>query len=305
MRTVDVGSQAGAGRRRVLRIPVIALLVLGCSVRGGPAADPTEDPRLADLLAHMSRVASLYRALALRFECTETLEYTAREDWPSRSGFARFSYLYQRDEEGRFEDCRLYRTTLTTAERSRCVLPDEPGMPLYLRNAYLWILAFSDTRRPWHEYRIAGEQAVLGRPAILVEFGPRGAVRPGVNDWYGRAWIDRDTYQLLRVHALRPQYQHAKEALERARMTNVNGGTRAAEYEVESVETEFGEEKNGMRFVSEIRLHVARYRWVKDYREEALLDVRQTYRDYRFFRIASREEIGAIVRGEDPTAAPR
>ena len=202
MRTVDVGSQAGAGRRRVLRIPVIALLVLGCSVRGGPAADPTEDPRLADLLAHMSRVASLYRALALRFECTETLEYTAREDWPSRSGFARFSYLYQRDEEGRFEDCRLYRTTLTTAERSRCVLPDEPGMPLYLRNAYLWILAFSDTRRPWHEYRIAGEQAVLGRPAILVEFGPRGAVRPGVNDWYGRAWIDRDTYQLLRVHAM-------------------------------------------------------------------------------------------------------
>lgn len=29
---------------------------------------------------------------------------------------------------------------------------------------------------------------------------------PGVNDWYGRAWIDRETYRLLQVEAGEPGY---------------------------------------------------------------------------------------------------
>ncbi|MBZ5640590.1 MAG: hypothetical protein LAO51_17780 [Acidobacteriia bacterium] len=292
-----------------MRPPICALLVvlavIGWSVGVGPKAAATDDSRLADLLARMARVARLYRDVALKFECTETIEYKAREDWDPPSGYVKFSYVYERDTEGRLEDCRLWRKSVTNGRTVRCVEPDDYRIPLYLRNAYLFIFAFLEDRQPWHEYRIVGEESVSGRPAIVVDYGPGNVVRANFNDWYGRAWIDRDGYQLLKVLAYRPNSWAAKQQFEKARAASPGGKPDTKEYELEWVVTEFGREMNGMRFVSEVQLHRARYRWVADFREEKLLDVRQTYRRYRFYHVASREEIEGLVEGRTPASSPR
>ena len=53
-------------------------------------------------------------------------------------------------------------------------------------------------------YRILGTGEVLGRPAIKPWVQPTGpdSVVPEVNDWVGEYWIDRETFQLLRVDAM-------------------------------------------------------------------------------------------------------
>lgn len=287
---------------------MILTIALALSARAAGAADAVPaaeagDPRLTELLSRTSRVASLYRELALKFECTETLEYEAHEDWTPRSGYAKFSYLYDRDATGRFEDCRLPRKGLTRSEKTRCVLPDDYRIPAYLSNAYLWIFAFLEKRQAGHEYRLAGEETVLGRPSLVVDYGPKGEVRANFNDWYGRAWIDRESGQLLRVRAFRPKHWQAKRELDRARTAAPDDDAAAKEYEVEWVVTEFDQEKGGLRFASEVEIHRARYRRIAGYKEERLLDVRQTYAKYRLYQVASREEIRRIVEG-GPASRP-
>lgn len=287
------------------RVLLVILCAVGCSFGAGPKDAAIPDSRLEGLLARLARVARLYRDMALKFECTETIDYRAREDWQPSSGYVKFSYLYERDAKGKFEDCRLWRKFGGSAGHARCVNPDEYRIPLYLSNAYLWIFAFLEERQPWHEYRIVGEETVLGRPSVVVEYGPGSVIRAGLNDWYGRAWIDRESSQLLKVQAYRPEYWVAKRRVERASQEPADDRTATREYEVEWVLTEFDTERNGMRFVSEVQLHRARYREIADYKEEKLIDVRQTYTSYRFFRVASRDEVKGIVEGKALTATQR
>lgn len=296
------------------RLAAVAVLTLLCgaagplhasavsaSAGGGAAADAAgpDDARLTALLDRMERVAALYHRMALRFECKETIEH--RWHGEGLNGRHKFSYLYERDELGRFEDCRTSTTGVTGAKDVRCENPDEYKIPLYLSNAYLWIFAFRHDRQPLHEFRIVSDDIALGRPAVVVDYGPRDVIRHDVNDWYARVWIDRDTSQLLRVVGYQPGFWKVKQALEAAKQATRDDSPRT-DYEIERVTTEFDEVKHGMRFASRVELRRSRYSWAMGFKEKKLLDVVQTYRNYRFYNVATEEAIQGMVDGVDDAA---
>jgi len=285
------------------RSDLAAAALCGLLVTTGAAVPPeagNDGARLTVLLDRMKRVATLYRDLALKFECTEAIQYrvSGSEDWNPPTGYVKLSYLYERDDEGRLQDCRMWPKSITNAGNYRCVAPAEYKVPLYLNNAYSWIFVFLDVRQPWHEFRIHGDDKALGRPAVVVDFAPRGMIRAEFNDWYGRAWIDRDTYQFLRVEAYLPDDFKAKQELEQARLRPPKADEEGPNFEIESVVTEFGEVRNGMRFASRVLLRRSRYLWETDYKEKVSIQVEQTYTRYRFYDVATSEAIQKIVKGE-------
>jgi hypothetical protein len=170
-----------------------------------------------------------------------------------------------------------------------------------LSNAYLWIFAFRHDRRPLHEFRIVSDDVALGRPAVVVDYEPRDVIRRNINDWYARVWIDRDTHQLLRVVGYQPEFWKAKQALEAAKRATRDKAPRM-DYQIETVTTEFDAVKHGMRFASRVELRRSRYSWAKDFKEKKLLDVVQTYQDYRFYNVATEEAIQGMVDGADVAA---
>src|SRR5713101_2542471 len=66
-----------------------------------------------------------------------------------------------------------------------------------------WVLIFHKTRQPVHHYQLAGREFVSGREAVKVSFEPLKPYKEGLNDWYGTAWVDTSTFQLLRVEAMK------------------------------------------------------------------------------------------------------
>jgi len=50
----------------------------------------------------------------------------------------------------------------------------------------------------------------LERDAIVVAFAAQPPFRVGANDWFGKAWVDAESYQLLRVEAMTPADVEAK-----------------------------------------------------------------------------------------------
>ena len=65
-------------------------------------------------------------------------------------------------------------------------------------------------------YELAGETEIDGRPAYAVDFRPKGAVTDKPI-YRGRAWIDRETFALLRreIDPAQPQGRHALERADR------------------------------------------------------------------------------------------
>jgi hypothetical protein len=284
--------------------PAVAALAAVLAGGAAPPAEPQDSARLTAFLARMQRVAALYRDLALKFECTETIQYrVSGSEWKPPTGYVKLSYLYERDAHGQLKDCRMWPKSITNAGNLRCVAPSEYKVPLYLNNAYSWIFAFLEQRQQWQDFRIAGEETALGRPAVVVEFAPRGVIRPQINDWYGRAWIDRDTYQFLAVEAYLPDDWQAKLGLERERERLESSAPQreGPDFEVQAVVTEFGEVRNGMRFASRVVMRRLEYRWSSGYKEKELVRVEQKYSKYRFYDVATSEAIERIVNAPSQT----
>jgi hypothetical protein len=118
------------------------------------------------------------------------------------------------------------------------------------------------------------------------------------NDWYGSAWVDRESYQLLRVEAQRPD-DHAQEALLHSALQAAKQSGRKSyhgTYPILSYTTEFDVEKNGMRFPGRSVIEKTDFQ----VRGGAVLKtpvyrVSQTYKRYRFFGVRTAEEIHTIV----------
>jgi len=248
-------------------------------------------------LERLARVAELYRDNALGFACQETIAYSGSE-----SGRIQFAYLFIRDEGGRLRDFRTWRTGTTAKERGQEVHPADYHVPVFLESAYLWAFVFRSDRQPLFRFTRLGDDGALERAAVKLGFEPREPIRKGLNDWAGVAWIDRDTTQILRVEAYTPtdwkrkMRRDAGVAMERQ------------PYDIERFVTEFGFEKNGMRFPSHVEITTIRSRVVPGaipevLRESTLRRVTQDYSRFRFFSVRSREEITHFVNGEGPLPA--
>jgi hypothetical protein len=235
------------------------------------------------LLERLADTAELYRSRALGFTCEETIRWDRRGE----TGWRRFGYVVVYDEATGFAD---YRTRLRSGTRKtvpKQVEPADFGVPAYLRSVYLWPFVFRRSRQAFHTYAWIGSEEVLGRRADLVRFEPIAPYRAGVNEWFGTAWIDSETAQLLKVEA-----RHAKEQAELERLERHRAGEAASSwtYQIESLTTEYTVEKNGLRLPGKVDLlresfDLAQGRSGWDEGRRVTLRVSQTYRRYRFFGV--------------------
>jgi hypothetical protein len=289
---------------RAMRRPIVlATLVVLSSCPGRVLAAEAPAIDLQQLLDRLGRVAWLYADTALRFSCRETI--TADNQSPHH-----YDYIYTPDENGRFKD---YRTRTVGHGGQEVDLKDE-HLPRWLGQAYSWVFIFrADKRQRYHFVATDGDE-VLGRPAIRLTFEPIPPYEEGLNDWSGTAFIDRETSQILRVEA-----SSLNDFLERSRFDAAVEGLRAAlpggarstglepqprQFKFETIVTEFGAEKNGMRFPSEVLIEMRRYRVPgrhgRESDSERVYRVRQEYADYRFFSVRTEQEIKALFSAPAP-----
>ena len=138
-------------------------------------------------------------------------------------------------------------------ERARTeVNPADYRVPVFLESAYLWAFIFRADRQRLFRFEMLRDENVGDHTAAVIQFVPRAPIRKKLNDWAGYAWIDRETSQILKVEAYSP--------------TDWNGrcGSQAdivkerQSYDTERVVTEFGLEKNGMRFPTHVEITTTR-----------------------------------------------
>jgi len=284
---------------RVLLVPTALILLLSCL--GRALAAETTSPDLTPMLDRLGRVAWLYADTALRFSCRETITV-------DRGSPHRYDYIYSHDENGRFKD---YRTRPGGRSGREIDLADE-HLRRWVSQAYSLIFFFRADRRERFHFKAGDGGVVLGRPALRIEFVPIPPYEADVNDWSGTAFIDRTTWQILKVEGwprteflARANFDSALEELRTGAPPYVPPGgvdPPPSSFSFETVTTEFGIEKNGMRFPSEVRIEMRRYRVPgragRTYDATPVYQVRQTYTNYRFFSVRTAAEI------QDLFAAP-
>lgn len=256
-------------------------------------------PETGRLLARLAGISWLYSDTALRFTCRETI---AAEP----GGTYHYEYVYVRGPDGRLQDYR----TRAGSRSGKAIDIAAARLPRWLAQAYCWAFIFGPRRWSQFRYQLQGETEMLGRPAFLVRFEPSGLPVKDVNDWYGTAWIDQQTLQLLRVEAQTPDSFDQRQAFEKELTVSapMRAESAAAYFYIESVATDFAIEKNGMRFPSEVLIEKSRFRVPgrggKPFDTTLVYRVRQSYSDYRFFSVRSSEEIRSVL-SEQPALPDR
>ena len=265
------------------------------------AASAAPAPRpFEDTLVRLSRVAELYRDSALGFACNETIVSTGARR-------VRFAYIFIKDDNGVLRDFRTWKTGTTAKERGEEVDPHNYKVPRYLGSAYLWAFVFRADRQPLHRFKLVGEATVLERPALKIQFVPSPPVIQGANDWAGFVWVDRDSSQIMKVEAYSPADWNARLRIvdDVAAAPSRNPREEKDPVLIEKVVTDFGFEKNGMRFPSHVELTTTqtsvKYGTSDPLRERVLDRITQDYTGFEFFSVRTRESIERRVNGEaDP-----
>ncbi len=268
---------------------VLALAVVaGATPLAGPDKDETD---LSALLDRLGRTAVHHRETARKFACVETITWSGHN---VRAGRYRFGYVYVYTEADGYIDFRTFVRARKSSGVVREVLPTEFGVPRYLKSAYTWVFAFLDSRRPYHRYEIVGRETVLGSEAVVLRFEPIPPYEFKVNDWFGTAWVDPQTAQLLKVEAYKPDEHQIKRAME----AQLAGGALLEwdYHDIERITTEFSVVKRGLRFPGRVEIVRSRYRPYQSstgrkVKEREMLRVEQTYRDYKFFGVQAKDDI--------------
>ena len=276
-------------RRRVCCGAV--LLAWAWSALLAAEAEPTSpDVPLITVLSRLDRVASLYRDHALDFTCDETITFF------TETGPRHYDYRYVMafDDDGRLADYRV---------RPGQIHPTQQDMAV-LAQAYNWVFLFERDRWEHYSYAIEQRGEVMGRPAYRLSFEALPPYQANFNDWSGQIWVDAETYQPLQVLGLKVAEWDKREAFHQAvAQAKSEGRSHRSRHQFSEYTTDFGFEKNGMRFPSRVRFRDVRYkvygtRKRSGYRESPLLRVHQDYENYRFYSVRTQSEVQEVVFGE-------
>jgi hypothetical protein len=170
-------------------------------------------------------------------------------------------------------------------------LIERDGRPTKEKNASLQTMAvrvqnalfgptglFSADRQSRHEYKIAGEEKTGGRTVLLVDVVPRPPAEPG--HVVGRAWILEKDASILKIEWDQSSVGGFEALQDIARKIN-------AEPRLVST-TEYGVEKNGIRFPSRDTTEEA---YILKDKKKALRSLTTiVYRNYKFFTVETEVE---------------
>jgi hypothetical protein len=282
------------------RVKLVHAALVGCLCLVAPAlrADdsPNADlPTLDSVLEHLDRVAGLYRDQALRFTCDETITYTTDDAIKTHE----FTYIYLYSDDNRLMDSREPRGPAPDASPRKRERLENYGLPMYVLRAYSWLFLFERAKQPFHRYEVLGPGEALDRPAIRVRFEAVPPYQGGVNEWCGTTWVDRDTWQPLRVEAMAVEQCGSTEQLKQ----QIAGSTAPSKATLTWIMTEFDVVENGMRFPGRVVAKRSTYRVemvgdMPSMRERPVFEITQRYENYKFFGVRTEEEISKTIKGE-------
>lgn len=273
-------------------------------VLAAPTAVGSDDERTAlrpsnvaldALLEALAAQAAVYRDSALRFTCDETVVEHDRR----KSRMLEFEYTYAYDDKGVLRDQRM---THRAAERVRQgkglpepVDPASTGLRAFVLRAYSAIFIFAREHRHLYEFEVLGEEQTLGRSAVKVGIRAVPPYIDGLNDWFGAAWVDLESGQLLRFRGFEAEDRAAKELFDKS---IVQQGTpvRQRSRSFDEIDVEFGVESGPIRFPSRVVLERTEFevsRKAGYLRTPAVKDLRvvQSYDNYRIFGVHATESI--------------
>jgi hypothetical protein len=265
----------------------------------GPAGgqDPAADQRLAQLLAKAKSYCLRLETAALDFTCIEMIEertYAMRLEAPdvvvpnTSVGGTGVGYSYKPAKMPYYENTYVYdyqfvrRGAFKTEKR---IVTEENGRKKREREAELMTTTIrvqnalfgpiglvGESAQSGHDYRIAGEEAVKGKKVVIVDAAPK----PGLErqHCYGRIWIREDDGSIARIAWDQVSIGNFQIVQARAREYG-------AEPQLTSL-TEYGMEKNGIRFPSKDTTEEA---YIKSGQKHVQALTTILYKDYKFFTV--------------------
>lgn len=286
-----------------MRFGAATLLVACMSGSAVSSAGPeTPLPPLEHVLERLARMAKLYRDNALRFTCDETIYY-AGGGHPSLHKF-RYIYRYS-DEDERLRDYRTPRgrAARKSSQKQERTRLENYGLPIFVKRAYSWAFVFGERHQSLFHYEIEGRDKTHGRSTLRIRFEAIPPYQDGLNEWAGTAWVDRATYQMVRVEAIHTKDLDQYELLQRSLERPLSGPSpRGGSYTFTRVSTDFDVLKNGMRFPGRVVIkrstHTVSATGRVSVREVPIFHVTQTYKRYRFFGVRTAQQIQRIVEGD-------
>ena len=250
-----------------------------------------EQVKLKELLALLARHSEKYSAALLLFVCEETL---IRSEFDGSSG-------RRQSEDARKYDYVLDRgPSGEVVERRRPLGARGVGSPVdppaKVPEPFLWSLLFTPRYQRLYNFRLAGQEVAHFRLATVIEFD---AILPFVDgsqitQWSGRAYVDSETLDLLRIDA-EPSGQQLRldAALDDYRRAPrfigipLRRRPRAHQHQVQ-----FDYERESLRLPS---LAITRHYVTADGEVRNLKSqVMQIFSDYRFFRVETDEALKEI-----------
>ena len=296
-------------RSRIALFAVALIIALGWGLEAQAKKKNKEDPAaelpsVEQLLEKLDRLAGLYRDNALRFTCNETIFFTNR----GRPSIHKFRYIYRYSEEDEIlVDYRVLRGRkgeLSEEKQERIAL-ENYGLQEYMLRAYSWVFLFSKELQPYQQFAIEGAGEWRGHPSILLRFEPVEPYRDDPDLWYGTAWIDRESYQLLHVEAIEAEEYDQYRMLQRNLAAEQDGSkpNYRGTFEYSVCSTDFDVVKHGMRFpgrnvIQRSKHHVMGGAGKGSASEERVYQVTQTYAKYQFFSVRTEEQIRSVIEGD-------
>lgn len=271
-----------------------------------PAQAPEQELEvLLDLLADR---AERYREFALGFACTESVirsYYNAERGSFKRRDREVYDYIFTENEEtGDLEEDRVL-----LEENGKKTRRISRELDLSTPPPYAWSQIFSRRNRGRFLFRPAGKEIKSYRLLIHLDF-VGAAATPGGRDiagWTGRVSVDSSTLNLVSI-AAEPSGQAARveaETLKYQRAFAIMGVPLASKPRTIGLEVTFGLNQQGLTYPTESTLEKSIYvRTGEQGREERTV---LRYRDYRFFKVGTREEEArdAPVPGTEEDPSPR
>jgi hypothetical protein len=254
------------------------------------------DPRLAPLLEKAKAYCQKLETAALDFTCLEKIEertYQVNELQadtvvvdPAVGGNAHYGYTAPRQNYYAHKYVHDYQF-VRKADRKieRRTLIEEDGRKMQEENAELTtstirvqnalfgpVGLLGASAQADHDYRIAGEETKKRRKVLVVEASPK----PGLDrqHCYGRIWVYEDDGSILKISWDQASVGNFQIIQARARQFG-------AEPQLTAV-TEYGTEKNGLRFPSEDTTEEAYLKGGKKF-VRSLTTIQ--YKSYKFFTV--------------------
>ena len=266
----DSRGRPGRACGRLGVVMVVAVVLIAASLVSAGGAAGAQSPETDPLLETLGRMAALYRDSALAFVARERIVWPTRRRNSMVQDARRsleLDYFYVAEETPNGTRLADYRTERDDEEGVPLNLWEQ-RLPAYLVRPYSWVFVFLPGQRELFELVVEGEGKAEGRDAQIISFRPRESLyRPGVDDAFGRIWVDRETRAPLRVEAVR---LGAGTPGRPRRGFVLSGGGRGVLVELHLIDVEFGVEKNGLRFPSRGELTVGRVSFTDD-RAQAII----------------------------------